>query len=63
MVESQILSLVSRREWTHHSARLVVMEIHQVPQLPGLLQLLLVGAVDELPGEVDPIAQVVTETR
>ena len=38
------------------------MEIHQVPQLPGLLQLLLVGAVDELPGEVDPVAQVVTET-
>ena len=37
------------------------MEIHQVPQLPGLLQLLLVGAVDELPGEVDPVAQVVTE--
>ena len=38
------------------------MEIHQVPQLPSLLQLLLVGAVDELPGEVDPVAQVVTET-
>ena len=46
---------------THHPASLIIMEIHQVPQLPGLLQLLLVGAVDELPGEVDPVAQVVTE--
>ena len=46
---------------THHPSRLVVVEIHQVPQLARLLQLPFVGAVDELPRKVDPVAQVVTE--
>ena len=47
--------------FTHHPSRLVVVEIHQVPQLARLLQLPFVGAVDELPRKVDPVAQVVTE--
>ena len=47
--------------FTHHPSRLVVVEIHQIPQLARLLQLPFVGAVDELPRKVDPVAQVVTE--
>ena len=46
---------------TYHSAGFVIVEIHQVSQFPGFLQLFLVGTIDKLLGKADAVPQVVAE--
>ena len=45
---------------THHATSLVVVEIHQVSQLPRFLETLFVWAVNKSLGKIDSIPQVVT---
>ena len=45
--------------FTHPSTGLVVVQVHHVPDLPGLPHLLLVRRVDEALGELDAVAEVV----
>ena len=49
--------------FTHHSAGLVVVKVHQVSQLPSFLQILFVRSIDKSLREIDSIPQVVAEAE